>query len=83
VVPMRHVGGSETVTAGTGTQSVFPVPGKMEVGFQMNAFPLVFGHIARGLCHGSWRNIAATVGAVEIHSIVFATKRPQHDLRKM
>lgn len=56
MVPMRHVGGSETVTAGTGTQSVFPVPTVSPI----NAFPEVFGHIAC-LVVELWRNIAATV----------------------
>jgi len=42
---MRHVGGLRLEVAGMGMESVFPVPGKMEVGFQMNAFPEVFGHI--------------------------------------
>ena len=41
MVPMRHVGGSGVMVVGMGMQSVFPVP----VGFQINAFPVVFGHM--------------------------------------
>ena len=51
MVPMRHVGGLGLVVAGMGMESVFPVPipGKMEDGFQINAFPVVFGHILKAL----------------------------------
>ena len=51
MVPMRHVGGGGIIeVAGMGMESVFPVPGhckKMDtVGFHINAFPEVFGHMA-------------------------------------
>ena len=93
MVPMRHVGGSGLDVSGMGMQSVLPVPGSHpsprhttfweEGGFQINAFPEVFGDITV-LPMKLWRNIAATVGGVTWASlpIVFASKRP-HDMRKM
>ena len=82
MVPVRYVGGTSLMVVGMGMQSVFPVP----MGFQMNAFPKVFGQIASAANVELWRNIAATVKAVETQSSgtdgVFATKRP-HDMRKM
>jgi len=56
VVPMRYVGGRGILIialchgTGMGMQSVFPVPGKKmdDLGFQINAFPEVFGHMTRG-----------------------------------
>jgi len=48
---MRHVGGLRLEVAGMGMESVFPVPipGKLEDGFQINAFPEIFGHILKAL----------------------------------
>ena len=65
MVPMRYVGATRLEIAGMEMQSVFPVP----VGFQINAFPVVFGHmLAQDFNHlrivKLWRNIAATVGGV-------------------
>ena len=88
MVPVRYVGGTSLEVAGMGMQSVFPVP----VGFQINAFPVVFGHmmtlyfIHLGLFK-LWRTIAAAVrgGVLVLGGIipfVFETKRP-HDMRKM
>ena len=88
MVPVRYVGGTSLMVVGMGMQSVFPVP----VGFQRNAFPVVFGHMmTQDFIHLGlfklWRTIAAAVrGGVlvlgGIHPFVFVTKRP-HDLRKL